>query len=181
MSDHYQIRLSGFGGQGLVLAGIILGEAVAIYQGLYAVQSQSYGPEARGGASRSEIVISNEEGDYLEVTAPDLLLALSQEACDKYVVDIKEDALVIVDPEFVKKPPQVKKLYQVPITQVAREEVGKTIVANMVALGSVVALTNLITLESLKKAVKNRVPKGTIEMNVKAVDAGFSVAKKLLQ
>lgn len=177
MGEEYQVRLSGFGGQGMVLAGIILGEAVALYEDKYAVQSQSYGPEARGGASRSEIIISADEVDLLEVTAPDLLLALSQEACDKYIVDLKQDALVIIDSEFVKNPPGVNKIYALPITKIAREKLGKTIVANMVALGVVASITGIVGKEALEKAVVNRVPKGTEELNVRAIRLGFEAAK----
>ncbi|MGI6096804.1 MAG: 2-oxoacid:acceptor oxidoreductase family protein [Dethiobacteria bacterium] len=180
MAKEYQVRLSGFGGQGLVLAGIILGEAVALYENKYTIQTQSYGPEARGGASRSEVVIGEEEVDLLEVTSPDLLLALSQEACDKYIVDLKEDGIVIIDPDFVKNPPQKGQIYEVPITKIAQEKLGKTIVANMVALGAIAAITKIVSKEALQKAVVHRVPKGTEELNQKAIALGFEAAKNLV-
>lgn len=180
MAKEYQVRLSGFGGQGLVLGGIILGEAVALYEGRHAVQSQSYGPEARGGASRSEVIIADEEIDLLEVTAPDLFLALSQEACDKYVADLKEEGILIVDPEFVTDPPPVNKIYSVPITKLAREKAGRTMVANMVALGAIAAITGIVGRESLEKAAVARVPKGTEELNLKAIRLGYEAGRQAL-
>ena len=105
MSFHYEIRLSGAGGQGLILVGKVLAEAAAIYDGLNATQSQSYGPEARGGASRSEVIISDGDIDYPKAENIDLLLALTQEACDKYIADLKPDGILIVDSQMVTKIP----------------------------------------------------------------------------
>lgn len=179
MSNTFQVRLSGYGGQGIVLAGIILGEAVAIFDGKYAVQSQSYGPEARGGASRSEIVISSDEIDILEVKEPDLLLALSQEAFCKYCVDLKKDGVVIVDPEHVKEWISERTSYQVPITQMARERVGHEIVSNMIALGVIAGLTDLVSLASLKESCQRRVPPETAKTNVKALEIGYKAGLDL--
>src|SRR3990167_4058256 len=114
-STQYEIRLSGSGGQGLILGGVILGEAAAIYDGKKAVQSQSYGPEARGGASKSDVIISNEEIDYPKATAIDTLLSLTQEACNKYVVDLKQGGTLIVDSDIVKNiPPGNFKVFKLP-------------------------------------------------------------------
>lgn len=176
-----QVRLSGFGGQGIVLAGIILGEAVSLYENRFAVQFQSYGPEARGGASRSEVVISDEEIDLLELIEPDIFLALSQQAFDKYIGDVHEGALVIIDPDYVTDASFTsKKVYAVPVSKIAREQVGKTIVINMVALGALAAISGLVGIGALKKAVSARVPPGTEEINLKAAQAGYESARKMI-
>lgn len=170
-----QMRLSGTGGQGLILAGIILAEA-AILDGKNAIQSQSYGPEARGGSSKSEVLISDQAIHYPKVIAPDLVLAMSQEACNKYTGDLAADKILITDTNFVKElPAQAKKVYELPITETAKTKVGKTLFANIVAIGAIVALTNCVSKESIVKAVLNRVPKGTEEVNEKALELGMSL------
>ncbi|MBU2699627.1 2-oxoglutarate ferredoxin oxidoreductase subunit gamma [Sporomusaceae bacterium BoRhaA] len=170
-----QMRLSGTGGQGLILAGIILAEA-AILDGKNAIQSQSYGPEARGGSSKSEVLISDKPLHFPKVTKPDLVLAMSQEACDKYTSDLDEDGILIVDTGFVKEIPQkAKKIFEFPITEKAKTEVGKTLFANIVAIGAIVALTKCVSEESITKAVLNRVPKGTEKVNTQALKIGMSL------
>lgn len=179
-NDRYEIRLSGSGGQGLILAGIILAEAASILEGRNAVQTQSYGPESRGGASKSEIVISSEEIDYPKVTCPDLLLVMTQEACDKYIGDLKKDGIAVLDTSLVERLPENGKYYGVPITKIAKESVGKAITANIVALGVLTAISNIVGRESLEKAVLARVPKGTEEINRKALEAGFAAGDSAL-
>ena len=153
----YELRLSGTGGQGLILAGIILAEAALLDEKL-AIQSQSYGPEARGGASKSEVIIADE------------VMAMSQEAAAKYSHDLNQDSIMITDSLFVKDVPAFGgKVYELPITHCAKEELGKSLFANIVALGVLVKLTGIVTEESLVKAVLNRVPKGTEEANKKAL------------
>jgi 2-oxoglutarate ferredoxin oxidoreductase subunit gamma len=181
MSYRYDIRLSGEGGQGLVLAGRILAEAAAIYDDKNATQSQSYGPEARGGASRSEVIISDEDIDYPKAVNIDLLLALTQESCNKYTKDLKENGILLVDSHAVTKVPEGSyRVYRVPITEIAREQVGKAVVANIVALGIIVELTRVVSVEALEAAVLSRVPKGTEELNTKAFKTGMEVAKALV-
>jgi 2-oxoglutarate ferredoxin oxidoreductase subunit gamma len=180
MSFRYDIRLSGEGGQGLVLAGRILAEAAAVYDGKNATQSQSYGPEARGGASRSEVIISDEDIDYPKAVTLDLLLALTQESCDKYAKDLKDDGILLVDADAVTNVPQGKfKVYKVPISEIARTKIGKVVVANIVALGIIAQLLNVVSVDSLETAVLSRVPKGTEELNIKAFQTGMEVAKTL--
>ncbi len=181
MKKEYQIRLSGFGGQGIILAGIILGEAVSLYEEKFAVQFQSYGPEARGGASRAEVVISDKEIDLLELTKPDIFMALSQQAYDKYIEDIQEDATVIIDPgHVIHNGSACGRVYSVPISNIAQEQIGKALTANMVALGSFAAITGLVGLEALKKAVTSRVPKGTEKINLMALDKGYESGLKVV-
>ncbi len=168
-----EIRLSGSGGQGLILAGIILAEA-AIIDGKNAVQTQSYGPEARGGASRSEVIISNGSIDYPKVSKSDILLALTEEAVIKYKGSLKEDGLLILD-SSIEKPEGPYKILSVPILKTAEERVGKSIVANIVALGTLTAATNIVSKEAIEKAVMDRVPKGTEELNKKALYEGYKL------
>lgn len=177
MRDRYELRLSGSGGQGLILAGLILAEAGGIYDNKNVTQTQSYGPEARGGASKSEVVISESEIDYPRVTHPDLLLALTQEACDKYCGDLREEGILIVDSFRVKRVPSLKA-FSIPITQIAKKEVGRELVANIVALGIITELTGVVSREALEKAVLHRVPKGTEELNRKALEVGFRIGRE---
>lgn len=173
-----EIRLSGSGGQGLILAGVILAEAAAIYERKNAVQTQSYGPEARGGASKSEVIISNEEILYPKTTRLDYLLALNQESCDKYSRDLKENGLLLVDSDNVEHIPPLK-VASLPLIRTAREEVGRVMTANIVSLGALVGLSKVISRKSLEKAVASRVPKGTEKLNLKALDLGFKLADEI--
>jgi len=180
MANRVEVRFSGSGGQGIILAGVILAEAAAIYDDKNAVQSQSYGPEARGGASKAEVIISDGEIDYPKATDIDILLALTQVACDKYIADVKKGGVVIIDPQEVQKPPQGNfTVYAVPIFEIAQEKIGRRIVANIVALGAVVGLTDVVTREAIKEAVLSRVPRGTEELNLKALKVGLEEAERI--
>jgi 2-oxoglutarate ferredoxin oxidoreductase subunit gamma len=172
-----EISLSGTGGQGLILAGIILAEA-AILDGKQAIQTQSYGPEARGGASKSEVIISDGDIDYPKVLNADILLAMSQEACNKYIGMLKKSGKLIVDTTLVKDIPVVEvEVLQLPITHVAREQLGNAMFANIIALGALVGATDIVSYSSLSAAVLARVPKGTEERNQKALEIGLSMGK----
>jgi len=173
-----ELRLSGSGGQGLILAGIILAEA-ALLDGKLAIQSQSYGPEARGGSSKSEVIISDAEIYFPKVTKPNLVLVMSQEAAKKYVDDLSDAGVLVTDSLFVKElPASFKgKVYELPITHTAKTELGKALFANIIALGAIVKLTGLVSEASIIKAVLNRVPKGTEEVNEKAIKLGMSLIK----
>ena len=178
MKGRGEVRLAGAGGQGLILAGVILAEAAAVHDGLNATQTQSYGPEARGGASKSEVVISSEEIDYPKVIEADYLLAMSQEACDRYVGNLKRDGTLIVDTVHVRRLPLGRAAVQAPISQLAEEATGRSITANVVALGVLVGLTGLVSRRALEAAVQARAPKGTEELNAKALAAGFEWAER---
>jgi len=180
MSERYEVRLSGSGGQGLIVAGIILAEAAGIYDGKYVCQTQSYGPEARGGASKAEVVISDAEIDYPKAIKPDLLLAMNQKACDSYFFDLKPNGTLIVDSTFVKQVPTTRVI-PIPFTQIARTQLQKEMVANIVALGALAELTGVVSLKSLEAAVLNRVPSGTEELNKKALKAGVEAARSYLE
>lgn len=168
-----EFRLSGSGGQGLILAGIILAEA-AVEDGREAVQSQSYGPEARGGASKSEVIISDKPIYYPKVSRPDVLLAMTQESLNKYVGDLKPGGTLVVDSTFVKDVPAgMKNVHAVPITKLAKEELGRELFANIIALGVINKITGVVSKEALKQAVLSRVPKGTEQMNERALELGY--------
>ena len=172
-----QISLSGTGGQGLILAGIILAEA-AILDGKEAVQTQSYGPEARGGASKAEVIISNHAIDYPKVLNADILLVMSQEACNKYHGLVSPSGQMIVDTSLVWDIPEIAaKVVSLDITRAAAEELGKSMAANIIAMGALVGLTNAVSQEALKAAVLARVPKGTGKLNQQALEIGFSMVK----
>jgi 2-oxoglutarate ferredoxin oxidoreductase subunit gamma len=161
-----EIRICGFGGQGIVLAGVILGEA-ATRAGFEAVQTQSYGPESRGGAARAEVVIATEPIDYPRVSRADVLIALSQTAYDKYAGELAENGTVVVDRDLV----QADGVDAVPFTATA-EQVGRKIVANMVMLGYLTALLDLVPQEVLEDTIMDNIPTGTEELNRRAVRAG---------
>jgi len=176
--ERYEIRLSGAGGQGMILGGVILAEAAAIHDNLYAVQSQSYGPEARGGASKSEVIIGTEPISYPKAVNPDLLLAMNQESFDKYAPSVKKGGIIIIDSDFATDNLHGDyTLIELPITDLAINKVGRPMVVNIIALGIIQAISNIVTYDSLKKAVLNRVPKGTEEMNTRALDTGVEAAK----
>lgn len=172
-----EIRLSGSGGQGIILAGIILAEA-AVLDGRNVVQTQSYGPEARGGASKAEIIISTGEIDYPKVVVPDVLLAMTQEAYNRYGDCLRKGYPLIIDSTLVQEIGTVTgPVYAIPITGLAREKLAKEMSANIVALGALVGLTHVVTWENLLKATLSRVPKETAALNQKALELGREAAK----
>ncbi len=176
MKGRFEVRLAGEGGQGLILAGVILAEAAAVYDGLNATQTQSYGPEARGGASKSEVVISSEEIDYPKVIEADCLLAMSQEACDKYAGNLRRDGTLIIDSAHVKRLPLGRSAVRAPITELAEQATGRRLTANVAALGVLVGVTGVVSRQAIEAAVRGRAPKGTEEMNLKALAAGLEWA-----
>lgn len=176
----WEFLLSGSGGQGLVLAGLILAEG-AVKAGKNVIQTQTYGPEARGGASRAEVITSDGEIDYPKVVRPDLLLAMSQEAYDRYAPLAKRsNALVLIDQEFVTEPSdQEDNLVALPLTKAAAERIGKALVANMVALGALMAFTRVFSPQLLEAALLDRVPAGSEELNLKAFRLGLEMAGEI--
>jgi 2-oxoglutarate ferredoxin oxidoreductase subunit gamma len=173
----YEIRLSGSGGQGMIFAGTVLAEAIGVEDGKNVCQTQSYGPEARGGASRSDLVVSSGEIYYPKPLKLDLLLALTQEACDTYFPALKEDGCLIVDSGLVDQLPD-HQVHGFPFTQIARDKIGTPMVANIIALGAIAALTKIASKRGLLEAVKRRAPKGTEERNLMAIETGFELVQK---
>jgi len=172
MSTQKEIRLSGSGGQGLILAGVILAEA-ALLDGKQAVQSQSYGPEARGGSSKAEVIISDDEIDFMKVQKCDMLLCLTQAAYDKYGKDFTR--VLILDESISMKYPEPEKVVRIPILDTAADKLGKPMVSNIVALGAVNGVMDFVSRESLLKAVISRVPKGTDDLNKLALESGYDL------
>lgn len=178
MSDRYEVRLAGVGGQGLLLAGLILAEAAAIYENKNAVQSQSYGAEARGGPSMADVIIADGDIDFPKVLEPDLLLCLSQDAADKHVPGVKEKGLIIADSGTVERIATEKKMLRLPIIDTAKEATGRP-VGSIVALGIIAVVTEIVSRDSIRQAVLSRAPRGTEEMNTKALEAGFTLGERV--
>lgn len=174
--SRYELRLAGDGGQGLVLAGLVLAEA-ALSDGKNALMTQSYGAQARGGPSRSEVIISDGEIDYPKVLSANLLLALSQDALDRHGRNVAKDALILVDASEVERA-MVEGMMRFPFVETSRKIMGSEVGTGMVALGTVVQLTGIVSHRSLFAAIRHRVPAGTEEMNRRAVQAGFKLAQQ---
>lgn len=177
--DRTEVRIAGFGGQGVILAGIVLGNAAAIHEGKKAVQTQSYGAETRGGAARSEVVISDEKIDYPKVISADITITMSQESFDRYGTNIETGSALFVDADLVTNIPDRVggTIHRVPATKLAAEEFKKTLVANMIMLGAVAAVTNIVKLESLKASVGEVAPKASLDLNLQALERGYAWAR----
>jgi 2-oxoglutarate ferredoxin oxidoreductase subunit gamma len=175
-----EIRFAGFGGQGIIKSGIIVAAAASIHAGKNSVQTQSYGPESRGGACKSEVVISDAEIDFPKVIQPDVLVIMSQHAYGEFADDIKPGGTLIIDSEMVPREKKLEnvKIYRVPATKIA-DQLGRRIVANIVMLGSFVSITKLLDENSVKESIKENIPKGTEELNLAAFDKGFEYGKNL--
>ncbi|MBR3706526.1 MAG: 2-oxoacid:acceptor oxidoreductase family protein [Firmicutes bacterium] len=174
-----ELRFTGSGGQGVILATIILAEA-AYEDKLQTVQSQSYGPEARGGLCKAECIIDEKPITYTKVGLPTLLLSLTQASLDKYVKDLQEDAVIVVDSQ-ITVPEEVKashKVISIPIIQSAVEVIKNPMAANIISLGAVNEAMKLVSQESLEEAVLNHIPKGTEELNINALHLGAQLVKE---
>ena len=178
MENRQEIRLCGYGGQGIILAGYIIGQAAAVHEGKNAVFIQDYGPEARGGACKADVVISDEAVLYPYIEAPSILVTMSQEAYEKYFPSKREDTLVILDQDLVI-PGETgdTRLLAMPARRIA-EELGRVQVANVAMLGFFTAATDVISVESMRKSIFSSVPKGTEELNMSAFEQGYACAQK---
>lgn len=184
MFNKKEMRFSGSGGQGVIMAAIIFANA-ALADGHNAIQTQSYGPEARGGSSKAEVIISSEEIKYPEVINNTFLLSLTQKSFDEYIVELKENGILIID-ESVKigKETESKyRVYRLPILKTASEKIGIPMTANIVSIGAIweIACQEFIKLDTIKKSISERVPKQTIEKNMTAFDEGRKLAQKYLE
>jgi 2-oxoglutarate ferredoxin oxidoreductase subunit gamma len=169
-----EIKLTGSGGQGIILSGVILAEA-ALIDGKRVIQSQSYGPEARGGSSKAEIIISDEDIDFVKVQKCDMLLCMTQSSYDKYGKNFT--GVLILDEGIHMKYPEPEKVVRIPILDTASEKLGKPMVSNIVALGVVNGVMDFVSKESLIKALISRVPKGTEDLNKLALESGYELVK----
>jgi 2-oxoglutarate ferredoxin oxidoreductase subunit gamma len=179
MANKYEIRLCGFGGQGIILAGFIIGQATAVYENKQAIFIQDYGPEARGGACRADIIISNEPILYPYIDTPSALVAMSQEAYHKYIRKIHQDTVVIIDEDMVAPYQDIRKPAMMPARKIA-EELGRAAVANVVMLGFLTATINVISVDAIKKSILASIPKGTEKLNMDAFEQGYASAQKLM-
>jgi len=166
-----EVRLAGFGGQGIVLAGYILGKAAALYDNKDSIFSQSYGPEARGGACAAEVIIDDDSIDYPVLTMPDILVVMSQEAAVKYSGDLAEGAVVLVDSDLVNMGGD-HPVFDAPFTGLA-EQLGRRMVANIAMLGFLTAVTGIVSVEAMEEAIRTTVPEKTIDLNLRAFRAGY--------
>lgn len=171
-----EIRLAGTGGQGLILAGVILAEAAGVYEGKKVIQTQSYGPEARGGASKTDVIISDQEILYPKARKLDILVCLSQKSCDTYLADLTETGLVIYDNFYVKNCSS-QNCHGLPLSIKTREKFNREIFMNIVLLGALSELTQIAKLDSLKKALRGQVPPATLENNLQALDLGVEICR----
>ena len=169
-----EIRIAGFGGQGVILSAIVIGKAACIYQGAYATTTQSFGPEARGGACSAQVILSHQPILYPYVTRPDILVVMSQEAYTRFAPELKDNGLLIIERDLVRvsELQEGTRLFSVPATRLA-EELGKRMVLNSVMVGFFGAVAGLLDQESLRKAIDDSVPAGFRELNLRAFDRGF--------
>jgi len=171
-----EIRICGFGGQGVILAGFIIGKAASVFMDYNAVQSQSYGPEARGGAARSEVIVSDEKIGYPRPTGVDLFISMSQEAFDTYRDDIRDDTVIVIDPDLVPKHDIGQPIYKVNAQKIA-ESLGNKIVTNIVMVGASTGIFDLLNPEAVRKSVLDSVPSRFKGLNEKAYEKGFEAGK----
>jgi 2-oxoglutarate ferredoxin oxidoreductase subunit gamma len=176
-----EIRFTGFGGQGIIRCALIAGKALSLYDGLNASMNQSFGPEARGSACSSQLVVSDDRVLYPYITTPNILISMSQEAYDKYEPELPGKGILIIDTDLVKaRPPRGKiQMYSVPSTRFA-EELGNRIIANLVMMGFFTAITKTATPEAMKKALPGLVPDRFLDLNIRAFDKGYDYGLKIL-
>lgn len=178
MSKKFEIQLSGSGGQGVILAAIILADA-AIEQGLNAIQTQSYGPEARGGASKAEVIISNNEINYPKVINANILLSLTQNSYEKYIEYLDKDGILIVDEHIKLKNKEPSKVYSLPILKTAQEKFETSMVANIISIGAIYALLgeDIIEKNIMIDSISQRVPPVTVQKNIDAFEEGIKLVR----
>jgi 2-oxoglutarate ferredoxin oxidoreductase subunit gamma len=177
-----EIRFSGFGGQGIIRCGLITGKALSLFENKHATLTQSFGPEARGSACSSQLVVSDSRVLYPYITTPEILISMSQEAYDKYEPELRDDGILIIDKDLVKTRPSREKikLFSVPSTRFA-EELGNRIIANLVMLGFFTAVTQIASPEAMKKALPGLVPGRFLELNKQAFDKGYDYGREILK
>ena len=180
--SRFEVRIAGLGGQGIVTAGVMIGRAASVFGGKNVTLAQSYGPESRGGASKVEVIVSDEKINYPKLRKPSLVAVMSQEAYRKNVDDLTGDTIVIIDPDMIQDNQlnHTAKTYRVPATSIA-EHLGKKIVSNMVMVGAIIGLTNMVETAAVEKAIAKYTPRGTEQLNITAFKSGYDFAQGLLQ
>ena len=177
-----EIRIAGFGGQGVILAAVVIGKAKAIFEGGYATMTQSFGPEARGGSSSAQVILSNEPILYPYVTQPDVLVVMSQEASTRFLPQLKPGGILITEQELVRvdRIPNGTRAFGVPATRLA-EQLGRKVVLNIVMVGFFGAVTELLDHDALRKAVADSVPPSLVNLNLQAFDKGYEYGTRLME
>jgi 2-oxoglutarate ferredoxin oxidoreductase subunit gamma len=176
----YEVRIGGFGGQGIVTMAVVMGETLSLIDNKFVVQTQSYGPEARGGASKSELVISDEEIDYPKVQEPDVFVAMSRAAYLEYIDGLKENGILIIDEDLVEIEgdlPKGVKVYRIPATRIADKEVGSKQATNVVMLGAFSVITKALSSDGLKKRIEDRWPR-FVKSNMLALELGMKAGEE---
>ena len=176
-----EIRFSGYGGQGIIRCGLITGKALSLFDNKFATMTQSFGPEARGSACSSQLVVSEDKVLYPYITRPHILVAMSQDAYEKYYPELRDGGTLIIDEDLVKVKPDKRniKIYSIPATRFA-EELGNRIIANLVMLGFFTAVTGIVSPEAMKKALPGLVPDRFLSLNLKAFDRGYNYGKQII-
>ncbi len=177
-----EIRFAGYGGQGIIRSGIIVGKAVSIHDNRFGTMSQSFGPEARGGACSSQLVVAESKVLYPYITTADILVAMSQEGYEKFESELSENGVLLMDEDLVKpKPPRGQiKVFAIPATRFA-EQLGRKIVANVVMLGFFTAVTDVVSHDAMKKTIPSTVPEKAVDLNLQAFEKGYEFGKKLVE
>jgi 2-oxoglutarate ferredoxin oxidoreductase subunit gamma len=175
-----ETTITGFGGQGVVLAGKILGQAAALGDHMQSTLVQTYGPEARGGACSAQVIISRQAIHFPYVRKPHILVCMSQSGFEKYVADLREDGILITDQDLVQPAGFEREYFTIPATRMA-EELGRKMMANIIMLGFLIAVTSAVTFDAAREAVADSVPKGTEQLNLKAFQKGFDFGEATLK
>lgn len=175
------LTIAGLGGQGSILAGVILGSAAVTYDGRYSVQTQAYSSELRGGFAATWVIVSDEPVAFPRVTEPDVLVAQAQDSITRFAARLKPGGTLIFDSDMVHEIPEgIERVFRVPATSVSRNELGAPVTANMVMLGALWRVTDVVGREALQKAIAENVPKGKEELNLKAFDCGVRAVEQSL-
>lgn len=180
-NQRYEMRFSGTGGQGLMILGDIMARTVGCVEGKEIILTKSYGPESRGGASRSELIVDTVEINYPVLTEVDFMLAMSQAACDRYCRDVKKDGILLADLDLVKNvPPFIENVYRIPLTRISERMIGKKNSANIAALGAAAVLTRIAEVENLKRVLEEYFPGEAGKSNIAVFEQGIIAAKQAI-
>ena len=182
LNKNIEIRIAGFGGQGIILSGYIIGKAAAIYDNKFSTLIQSFGPEARGSSCSAQLLISDSQILYPYLVTPDISVILSRDAYEKFSEDMVNGGIMLIEKDLVhpEKTPKNVSMYAIPATRLA-EDMGRKIVMNIITVGFFSAITNVTSYEATRKAVETSVPSGTEQLNLKAFDTGYEYGKNLLE
>ena len=181
IQNRFETRLSGEGGQGIIMGGAILAEAAILHEGRYAVQSPTYGSRVRGGPTKVDVIVSDEEIIFPRATAINFYLSLAQTSFDKYRTNLADDVIILVDQNLVPNLPQENGLtiYRYPFVEIAKNELGNVVLSNIIALATMVEMTDVVTREALWAAIQARVPQKYLDLNKQAMEQGFEIATQL--